>query len=59
MRNVTFCNHCAGKIVLSLGKYVERNGLKFCCVECADAYHSPDNPEPYPTGLADELGVEE
>lgn len=59
MGNLTCCNHCAGDIVLSLRTWVERKGLKFCCEECADGYFSPDNPEPYPIGLANELGVEE
>lgn len=59
MGNVTVCNHCAGSIVISLNEHIERKGLKFCCEECADAYYSPDNPEPYPIGLADELGLEE
>jgi hypothetical protein len=59
MSNLTYCNHCAGKIVLSLGEHHERGGLKFCCEECADGFFSRDNPEPYPIGLAHDLGVEE
>lgn len=59
INNITLCNHCAGTIVLSLGQYIEATGLKFCCLECAEAYFSQDNPEPYPVGLVQELGVEE
>lgn len=57
--NLTLCNNCAGKIVLSLKEHTVKRGLKFCCEECADAFFSPDNPEPYPIGLAYELGLEE
>lgn len=57
--NLTYCNHCAGTIVLSLGEHTERRGLVFCCEECADGFFSPDNSEPYPIGLAHDLGLEE
>ena len=56
--NIAICNHCAGKIVLSLKEFVIVKGLKFCDEYCAESFYSPDNPEPYPIGLADELGVE-
>jgi hypothetical protein len=58
MKN-TICNHCAGTIVLSFHEYVIEKGLVFCCHECVKGYFSPDNPEPYPVGLARELGLEE
>lgn len=57
--NLTVCNDCVGSIVRSLGEHVTRNGLDFCSEDCADHYHSPDNLEPYPAGLAVDLGVEE
>ena len=60
--NLTLCNNCAGKIVRSLNEHYHRNGLDFCCEECADAFASPDNADPgaaYPTGLAYDLGCEE
>jgi hypothetical protein len=59
MNNLAHCNHCVGKIVLSLNEHIVEKGLKFCSPDCAEGYFSPDNPEPYPVGLADELGLEE
>lgn len=59
MKNLTYCNNCAGKIVISLKEYVEKNGLKFCCEECAETFFDPNNPDSYPIGLAYDLGMEE
>lgn len=58
-KNLAICNHCAGRIVLSLDEHTQRKGLLFCCEECADGFFSPDNPEPNPIGLSDELGCED
>jgi hypothetical protein len=60
MSSVTICNHCAGKIVLSLGTHHEDQGLTFCSIECAESYarQSSNDPEHHPIGLARDLGVE-
>lgn len=55
MRNLATCNHCVGKIVLSLNEHVVVKGLTFCSHECAEGFYSPDNPEPEPTGLIHDL----
>lgn len=54
---VRHCNHCAGRIVLTLREYCVRDGLIFCCVDCADAYFHPDNPEPYPIDVESTEGL--
>lgn len=59
MNNLTLCNNCAGKIVLSLQEHVTKNGLNFCCESCAQHFFSDDNEDKYPTGLAHDLGLEE
>jgi len=56
--NLTLCNNCAGKIVLSLAEHCVKRGLCFCCPECAEAFFHPDNPDPFPVGLAYDLGLE-
>lgn len=56
---LTICNNCAGMIVLSLGEHHEERGLVFCCEQCAETFFHPDNPEPFPIGLAHDLGLEE
>ena len=57
--NLTLCNNCAGKVVLSLGEFMMVEGLTFCCVECAEAFASPDDAESFPCGLAFDLGIED
>ncbi len=59
MSNLTICNNCAGSIVLSLNEHTTVKGLNFCCQECADAFHDPNNPEPTPIGLAHDLGMDD
>ena len=58
-RNLTVCNHCADKIVLSLNEHVMIEGLTFCSLSCAEAFFSEDNSEPFPCGLVHDLGLEE
>ena len=45
--------------MLSLADHVVRGGLTFCCAACATSFFSEENLEPYPVGLAKELGLEE
>lgn len=59
MKNLTICNNCAGKILLSLQEHTTERGLHFCCSGCAAHFFSPDNTERTPIGLAYDLGVEE
>lgn len=59
-KNLTLCNNCAGKIVLSLCEHTMHKGLTFCSPECGETYHSSDNSDqPYPAGLAYDMGLEE
>lgn len=58
-RNLTICNNCAGKIVLSLDEHHTERGLHFCTSECATHFFGSDNMEPEPIGLKYDLGVEE
>jgi hypothetical protein len=51
VKNVTLCNNCAGSIVLSLKDHYIKDGLKFCCEECADHFFSPENSDKTPVGL--------
>lgn len=59
MNNLTLCNNCAGKIVLSLKEYCEKDGLIFCCIECIESFFDKNNIDNYPVGLAYDLGLEE
>lgn len=42
--NVTVCNNCAGSIVLPMEEHYTRQGLVFCCRQCADTFFDPENP---------------
>ena len=57
--NITLCDNCAGKIVLSLEEHTIRKGLCFCSEECADTYYTQETKDQYPSGLAHDLGLEE
>ena len=60
--NLTLCDNCGGKIVLSLDDHVVVGLLTFCCEECADNFDNPDNGDPdrpFSSGLAFDIGLEE
>lgn len=56
--NLTLCNNCVGKIILSLGEHVAKKGLVFCSEQCSEAYWAQDDDNQFPSGLAFDLGLD-
>jgi len=57
-KNLTICNNCCKKIVLSLNEHVVCRGFNFCCQQCADHFFSTENLDTTPVGWLYDLGVE-